>query len=278
MSSSEPPLLIGRIPFLVCAPFFHASLDGFADSSFVDGSPRKLNALLSAGAVDCAPSSSLEYARHADQYLLLPGLCTSGRGEVKSVLLFSQVPWEQLDGKSVRLSEQSDTSNALFQVLSLFRFGIRPLPELQISVPGAEVLAQVAIGDEALRESQAGKWPHKYDLAEVWNDWQGSPLPFGLWILRADAWKNKREGVKRFFQHLQSSLKSFAADPEGALRAWSRQYPLPMPVKEALAFFPTTDYSLGQGQERSLRIFFGLCREAELLLPGTGTPLHFAGV
>jgi len=278
VSNAESPLLIGRIPFLVCAPFFHASLEGFEGAGFTDGSPRKLNALLSAGAIDCAPSSSLEYARHADQYLLLPGLCTSGRGEVKSVLLFSQVPWEQLDGKSVLLSEQSDTSNALFQVLSLFRFRIRPLPEQQSSGPGSVVHAQVAIGDEALRESHAGRWPYKYDLAEVWNLWQGSPLPFGLWILRAEAWKTKREGVKRFFQHLQSSLKTFSAAPEAALRAWSGHYPLPMPMQEALAFFPTTDYSLGQGQERSLRIFFGLCRDAGLLPPGIEIPLNFAGL
>src|SRR5690606_4782013 len=110
-ADQAPTLHVGRIPFLVCAPSFHASLAGFPSTTFTDGPPRRLNALLASGTIDCAPSSSFEYARHASAYVLLPGLCTSGRGEVKSVLLFSRVPWENLDGGRVLLSPDSDTSN-----------------------------------------------------------------------------------------------------------------------------------------------------------------------
>ena len=90
MIGSPEPLRIGRIPFLVCAPYFHASLQGLPGVTFTDGPPRVLNALLASGAIDAAPSSSFEYARNPGDYVLIPGLCTSGRGEVKSVLLFSR--------------------------------------------------------------------------------------------------------------------------------------------------------------------------------------------
>src|SRR3989338_1639114 len=106
MGSGDEILRVGRIPFLVCAPFFHASLGGLPGVRFIDGHPRKLNGLLASGEIDCAPSSSLEYERRADRYLLLPGLCTSARGEVGSALFFSRRPWEAMEGRTVSLSEE----------------------------------------------------------------------------------------------------------------------------------------------------------------------------
>jgi chorismate dehydratase len=258
-----PALRVGRIPFLVCAPYFHASLDGLPGVTFTDGPPSTLNKLLAAGSLDCAPSSSFEYARNARDYLLLPGLCTSGRGEVKSVLLFSREPWEALTGKTVELSPDSDTSNALVKVLSRFRFDAAPLYRNPVS--GSEPDAKIAIGDAALRESALGRWPRRYDLAQVWQSWQGIPLPLGLWILRANAWEADPPKVRAYCRQLRLSLAEFFADPEGRLRVWERAYGLPLPMDQALDFFSTTDYGLTPGHEKSLRIFFELCERAGLL-------------
>jgi chorismate dehydratase len=258
-------LRVGRIPFLVCAPYFHDSLAGLPGIHFEDGPPRALNALLISGEIDTAPSSSFEYVRHADRYLLLPGLCTSGRDEVKSVLLFSQLPWESLNGKPVSLSPHSETSNTLFRVLSRFRFGVEPEclePEMAENV---SALGKVAIGDEALRESQTGLWPYRYDLAETWKLWQGTPLPFGLWMVRAKAWESKREAVEKYYVHLHKSLASFFADPAAALASWGQAYPLPLTLDKALEFFPTADYELKPDHERALRAFYGFCHDLGLV-------------
>ncbi|HAP00214.1 MAG TPA: hypothetical protein DCQ83_09250 [Fibrobacteres bacterium] len=266
-----PALSVGRIPFLVCAPYFHNSLSGLPGVRFADGSPRLLNTLLSSNQIDCAPSSSFEYALHADKYRLLPGLCTSGRGEVKSVLLLSQMPWEELNGKSVSLSPDSETSNALFRVLCQFRFKVAP----SLVGPAENASALVAIGDYALRESRSGRWLYRYDLAEVWQSWRGTPLPFGLWIVRSEAWETRRTELMEYSKHLRDSLDSFFADPVAALKTWNRHYPLPMPMNEALDFFQTTDYALTSQHEAALKDFYGLCREAGLLF---GAPaLRFVG-
>ena len=256
-------LQVGRIPFLVCAPYFHASLGGFPGVQFHDGAPRLLNSLLVSGEIDCAPSSSFEYAVHPDRYVLLPGLCTSGRGEVKSVLLFSREPWEDLESQTVFLSPHSATSNALFQVLCRFHYMVEP--ECLEPDEGSAFTAKVAIGYEALRESHSGRWPYKYDLGEIWKTWQGTPLPFGLWMVRTEAWQNKRQQVIEYYAHLRSSLASFFANPSAALKTWSETYPLPMPVKEALAFFPTADYELKSEHEIALYAFYGYCRQLGLL-------------
>jgi len=263
-------LRVGRIPFLVCAPYFHASLGNppdLAGLTFTDGPPSGLNKLLAAGAIDCAPSSSFEYARHADDYLLIPGLCTSGRGEVKSVLLFSRVPWEDLDGASVALSRDSDTSNALVRVLSRFRFAVTPMFKAagDEGAAQAEADGMVAIGDAALREAASGRWPYRYDLARVWQEWQGTPLPLGVWILRAAAARENPEAVRAYVAHLHHSLRSFFAMPDEALEAWERAYGLPLARPEALDFFSTADYVLTPRHERALQSFFGHCVELGLL-------------
>lgn len=274
-ASGQAPLRVGRIPFLVCAPYFHASLDGLPNVSFTDGPPRALNKLLARGLIDCAPSSSFEYARNAADYLLIPGLCTSGKGEVKSVLLFSSAPWESLDGAEVELSPDSDTSNALVRVLSRFRFGVEPVfrePGEPLGNKGPR--ARVAIGDAALRESARGEWPHRYDLAAVWQAWQGTPLPLGIWILRAETQARDPEGVRAYAAHLRESLRAFFEHPEARLKAWEKAYGLPLPWNEALDFFSTADYALTAGHERSLEIFFARCRDLGLL--AAEAPLRYA--
>lgn len=266
-ADQAPTLHVGRIPFLVCAPYFHASLAGFPSTTFTDGPPRRLNALLASGTIDCAPSSSFEYARHASAYVLLPGLCTSGRGEVKSVLLFSRVPWENLDGGRVLLSPDSDTSNALAQVLSRFRFAVDPvfLPPEGDGPGRPPVTGKVAIGDAALREAAAGDWPYRYDLARVWQEWQGVPLPLGVWILRAQAAREKSGLVSAYAQHLRESLRAFFAAPDACLDAWEQAYALPLDRAGARDFFSTADYALTDGHARALTTFFGLCAELALL-------------
>ncbi len=262
-AESKTPLHVGRIPFLVCAPYFHASLDGFPEATFTDGPPRALNKLLAAGQIDCAPSSSFEYARNARDYLLLPGLCTSGRGEVKSVLLFSKEPWENITGKTIELSPDSDTSNALVRVISRFHFDVEPV----FKESGVEVspFARIAIGDAALRESATGQWPYRYDLAQVWQAWQGTPLPLGIWILSVRAWEANPAVIRAYHRHLNRSLLDFFASPEACLRRWEAAYGLPFSMEKALDFFSTADYVLTQGHERSLAIFFELCAQAGLL-------------
>ena len=258
-------LNVGRIPFLVCAPYFHAALAGFPGVAFTDGPPRELNKLLAAGAIDCAPSSSFEYARNADDYMLIPGLCTSGRGEVKSVLLFSRVPWEDLDGRVIVLSPDSDTSNALARVLSRFRFAVAPVFVEAADPRAAGAAARLAIGDAALREAATGAWPCRYDLAQVWHEWRGVPLPFGVWILRADAARAKPDQVRAYVAHLATSLRDFFAAPDACLDVWERAYGLPFSRSEALDFFSTADYVLTASHQEALRAFFGHCAELGLL-------------
>jgi chorismate dehydratase len=133
----------------------------------------------------------------------------------------------------------------------------------------------VGIGDAALRGAATNEWPHCYDLARVWQEWQGTPLPFGLWIVREKTWSAAPDKVREYQQHLNRSLLEFSAAPEECLRRWEKALGLPFSVEKALDFFSTADYVLTPDHEQSLRVFFDLCVQAGLL--PEAPPMRYIG-
>ena len=117
-------LRIGQIEYANCTPLFHVLREQFPGSGyeFVTGVPAELNRMLLAGEIDVCPSSSIEYAYHPDRYTILPHLSISSIGAVASVLLFSKVPVEELDGLKIRLSSESATSVNLLKILLVTAF------------------------------------------------------------------------------------------------------------------------------------------------------------
>ena len=80
---------LGRISYVNMAPVFHR-LDARVEE--ILGVPTELNRRLVARELDVAPISSIEYARHAGELVLLPRLCVSSEGAVDSIQLVSRVP------------------------------------------------------------------------------------------------------------------------------------------------------------------------------------------
>jgi chorismate dehydratase len=270
------PLLIGRIPFLVCAPFFWRFLDSEGPPSpfqFVDGAPHEQNLRLRKGEIHLAPSSSIEYALGGggEDYFLLSDFCTSSRLEVMSVKLFSQKPWEALGGEPLHLTGQSDTSRALVRVLSSQRFQVSPTFVEEGAFDPAQHTARLLIGDQALAEDlRPDAWPHRYDLAQVWHEWQGLPFVFGAWTVRPEA---PREALERYIEATRHSLVAFYQDPKVALTAWNKYFPIAVPRERLLPYYQTLDYAFTPERKRSLELFYQLCVEIGIL--GTAPKLRF---
>lgn len=260
MSHSEN-LIVGRLPFLVCAPFFHTTLNGAENIKFIDGVPSFLNSKLHAGRIDCAPSSSFEYGLNFPDYFLIPGFSTSSRMEIKSVLFLSNLPWEEISGKAVQLSSDSATSNVLFQILSEQYFSVKPIYHTNANALSSSC-GQVFIGDKALSESQNVQWQYRYDLAEIWQRWQALPFSFGLWMIRRDVVASKRKIIKNFIKILTNALSEFHANPSLALDRWTQVYPSSLPRELMLQFYTTADYSFSADHEKSLNLFYLLAVES----------------
>jgi len=192
-------LRIGRIRYINCYPVYGAIDRGLVPlaGELVDGVPTELNARMSAGTLDVSVVSAVEYARDATRLLLLPELGITSNGPVRSVMLFSRRPPQELGGCRVIVSRSSMTSVALLELL--FEHVWRCRPEF---VPGNAELADLAhfgedvhdarlvIGDAALRlqhDSDAGgpwsvRYPFQVDLGAAWKSWTGLPFVFAVWV------------------------------------------------------------------------------------------------
>jgi chorismate dehydratase len=272
-------LTIGRIDYANVTPLFHALREHFPCSGyrFTGGVPAALNALLAAEKIDVCPSSSIEYAIHSDRYLILPGLSISSIGPVASVLLFSRVPIEELDGREILLSAESATSVNLLKILMGKRFNSSCRYAVS-SGPPADALssatAMLLIGDAALRSSMdaAGTGMRIYDLGSLWYEWTGLPFVFALWFCTRSAARDSYQEVRQLAERLVQA-KGFAgreceliadASPEAA---WMGREGLITYWRENIS------YELGEAQQEGLRLFYRYA--AELGLIPCAPELHF---
>ncbi|MDR3002434.1 MAG: menaquinone biosynthesis protein [Fibromonadaceae bacterium] len=248
-------LNVGRIPFLVCAPFFHRFLDNpLPKVHFLDGTPSEQNKRLRDGQVMLSPSSSIEYAKNRENYVICNRFCTSSTLEIRSVKLFSKYKWENLGGKTVYLTEQSDTSVALLKLLSSLRFKVEPIWETEFKTCDAKLL----IGDNALREA-ANQWEFQYDLASVWQEWQNLPFVFGLWIIRKEA-SGRGSLLENYLNETEISLREFKENRWECLQKWEKYYPHGLPQNLAYDYYNAIDYGFTAEHEKSLKTFYKLCK------------------
>ena len=262
------PLQVGRIPFLVCAPFFHEFLgceDKYPDVRFVDGPPSAHCAGLKDGSIHLSPASSITFAQKPGAFVLSPSLCTSCSFEVRSVKLFSRYPVEELGGKIVRLTSQSRTSVALLRILLEGRYGITPQYREGL-LPEASDDACLLIGDLALEENARGRFSYGYDLGTLWQDWQGLPFVFGAWVISKDALSPElRPLLEGYLQRTESSIESFRADVSGALDRWLSRFPVNLPRAVLEDYYRVLDYRFTDERKESLALFFDLAARMGLV-------------
>lgn len=268
---------IGRIAYANCTPIFSAFQECHPDVTyqFISGVPAQLNAMLSAGDIDVCPSSSFEYAYHSEQYCILPQLSISSITAVGSVLLFSRIPLEELNGCKVLLSSESATSVNLLRILLGKRFGFNcsyTVHQSGLEEALAEAPALLLIGDSALRESLHNPSLYKYDLGQLWTEWTGLPFVFALWLCRRETAIANPEEVARLAEELVASkahaLRNLQSIAEQSTDAdW-------MGVDRLAAYWrENISYDLGDLHLEGLRLFFRYCAESGLL--ERAPELHF---
>lgn len=203
---------LGHITFLNCLPLYYGLVkqDVLLDVDLVKAAPKDLAKMIVAGDLDVAPIPAIEYARHADDFMLLPEIAISSDGEVQSILLISKVPAEELSGKTVALTDTSRTSQVLCRVLVERRWGAKPdYIEMSPDLPAMlrEADAALLIGDDALRaywEPPAGLYA--YDLGTEWKAWTGLPFVYAVWAVRRGFATGQPEAVAEVNDALGRSL------------------------------------------------------------------------
>jgi chorismate dehydratase len=261
-------LRIGHIAYANCVPFFHYLRQCGFSGEIRSGVPAELNALLAAGEIDLAPSSSFEYGRNADAYLLLPDHSISSCGAVQSVLLFSPLPLEELGTTPIDLTIESATSVNLLKLLLGEFLGKDPCCCRPAAQPAEEIAAQggsvLIIGDRALRTAQQLRGrTNIYDLGELWWRFTGLPFVFALWIVRAASAAEKAPALRILQQQLaQSRQQAFADLPSLAAQTPERQW---MGEAALVDYWRAMSYDLTPQHQAGLKLYFALCVRHGLL-------------
>jgi chorismate dehydratase len=249
---------VGRIEFINCFPLylhFEEELMRLGVSAeVVGGTPAQLNRLLTAGEIDVALPSSIEYARHHDELTLMPGISISSFGAVDSIQLFATSPRNELS--SIALSEKSATSTCLLKILCR-EWGIEP-DFAQRSGSLADVLARfdglLLIGDEALHVLRAEVYPRHFDLGEEWLVLTGLPMVYAVCAARRDIVAAAPAAVAAVAAALVASRDRCAADPEATAAAAARLYDFSQVYLEG--YFDRLRFGFTDEYRRGLEAFY----------------------
>ncbi|MDR3555123.1 MAG: menaquinone biosynthesis protein [Syntrophobacteraceae bacterium] len=259
-------LRLGRINFLNVLPIYYAMEAGITANPFeiVAEDPARLNELCASGGLDMSPVSSIEYGRRADLYHVVPELSISSVGEVKSVLLLSRLPVEQLTGKKILTSSKSQTSVGLLKVLCKLRYGVEPRFEtgscLECFSETGRPDACLAIGDEALRLAASGLYGHVLDLGTAWLEWTGLPFVFAIWVLRRDVVAQNNSQLPHAIEALLSS-KRWGLANLGKVCEVAAATGL-MPVREFEEYYRCLKYDFNEPERRALELFYSCLFQA----------------
>jgi chorismate dehydratase len=260
----DSKLKVGKIPYANLFPIFHY-LDTECDHSgyrFIEGVPSRLNRMLRNGELDISPSSSVEFLRYKKKYVILPWFSVSSTGPIKSILLFSKLPIEKLQGETIAVTSESETSTTLLKIilkkfLSL-KCKFRPTRQRSVKKILSTCTAVLHIGDTAMKEAKkiskiSDSKVYIYDLGELWDKYTGLPFVYALWIVRKKSVSQKGDQIRKFSEDLMKAVKY-------ANKKWDlivREAPQSkwLGEKELVDYWKIISYDFTEKHLKGLRLF-----------------------
>ena len=192
---------ISMIPYANMAPY--RQLGPPVGCRWAQYTPKQSSVALKEGKVlaAAAPVGDIpwlnEYVDNLDSF----GVAANGK--VKSVLLISDTPFDELRAPlTIQVTDQSATSVRLLFLLLGYRHGFEHLPLL--AAKGERANASLVIGDEALTKARAGGNAFVTDLATEWYRAKQLPVVFARWVIRKDAPAEVRDSMLHWLNTLKT--------------------------------------------------------------------------
>jgi chorismate dehydratase len=255
---------ISAISYLNTAPLMWDFEHGEAGKQFEISYtiPSQCAAEVEKGTADVGIIPSFAYARIPD-LRILPGIAIASKQPVRSIMLVSQKPIEEI--QNVALDHSSLTSVALVGILfqKYWPGGTRKFtlhaPDLESMLATSD--AALLIGDPALKVDRARY--RTWDLAEEWIRFAGKPFVFAFWAVREDAWKNSQLDLASIFQDSRDHGLE-PANLDQIARAWAPKLGL---SEDDVRRYLTTNiyYFLDDACLDGLRLFYRYAHECGLL-------------
>jgi chorismate dehydratase len=182
---------VGQIPYLNCVLFFHG-LENQPGLRLEPLVPRALSRAAQGDEVDAGPVPLVTAWEIEDRFVPLGDFCISTIDRARSILFFSKVPFDQLDGAEIGVTNETSTSVRLLRTLLTHAWRVRPARFTRIDWAAND--AFLLIGDEALVHRRGVKdYAYVADLGDVWHKWTGLPFVFARWMVRSTLPDAERE-------------------------------------------------------------------------------------
>ncbi len=217
---------LGYINYLNCFPFYYKMFEEPIEGvNIVPGYPSQLNEAMRRRSLDMSPISAAAYADVQDDVIILPDFCLASVGYVKSVVLISKHPIENLQGKRIGLTTASQTSNALLKTLLTKYYEVEPEYVESPPSPSLKDLdGAVVIGNEAmLQDSEA--IPYTYDLGDLWLRKTGYPVVFAVFAVRKSSLEAYPDQIKAVINSYHDSHNCLTSEKERLIRQARERYP-----------------------------------------------------
>jgi chorismate dehydratase len=206
----ESSVMLGRISYMNVAPIYYGLDNGLRPAwlKIVTAPPAVLNRMLERGVLDISPVSIAAYAENQQDWLLLPDLSISCRGEVMSVILVSNEPMHGLHYQDVFLTDESSTAVELLKLIFAMQ-GVHPFFKLKAIRKPEDIQgkgpAALVIGDAALNMAWGHRFKYVWDLGKMWQDMTGLPFVFAVWAVRRKFAEDKPQAVAAVCDYFRRS-------------------------------------------------------------------------
>lgn len=197
----------------------------------------------------------------------IPSICIASQSEVRSVLLFSRVPFEEI--RSVALDPSSRTSVTLARILLAERLGEERYRQIRFDAAESSRLlaleghdAIVLIGDPALQASKLNGMTFRYDLCSEWHALFGEPFVFAVWAGRREA---LAEQDPEILLHRLEESRAYGMEHLQAIAREAAEE-LSLPYDELIDYFRSAlHYEFGPDEQRALARFHRLAAKYALI-------------
>lgn len=252
---------LGHINFINCLPLSYSLRYGGYDAGLEVcwDVPAKLNSRIVHGQLDISPVSSIVYAWHSEKFLIMPDVSISADGALRSILLVSKKPIEELAAGKVALTAKSETSHCLLKII--LHDSYQAVPEYFITQSSAtgEVLAEadavLFIGDDALfnyHNRQEGLF--YYDIGAEWKKLTGLPMVYAVWVIRREYAHAQPELLHTACERVAGGFKYGLDHIDQAVAAFVDR--LPFSREQISTYLKLLNWSLTPERQQALLAFY----------------------
>jgi chorismate dehydratase len=256
---------VGYINYLNSYPFYYHMLEKapVPGVEIVPGHPGELNKMMKKGKLDLSPISAAACAEIQEGVILLPDFCIGSIGYVRSVILISRLPIEDLNGKRVGLTIASQTSVALLKALLKKYYHIEPLYTPVDPSPSLKNIdAALIIGNEAMINSREAI-PYTYDLGDLWFRKTGYPVVFAVFTILKSALEKYPSEIKAIIRSYHTSLKCLATEKNELIQKAAEKYP--EITHDISGYYDLLEYRFTEELKSALIFYFSVTAELGLL-------------